>query len=188
YQRVRVSRARANYWFPARIQLALATNRCPCGMLGRDDRRCLCSLSDVDRYWRRLGGPLLDRIDLRIQVSPRPLEGLPETEGSSTLAARVSAAVAWRRSSRRQTSRNSELRAVDAGRACALTLSARRTFASATRAFGMSTRASLSVLRVARTIADLARVENVGEEHLLEAISYRRYGEQRPFWEPEPAA
>lgn len=182
--RVSVSRAGVKYWFPARIQLLLATNRCPCGMLGRSGRACLCSVNDVDRYWRKLGGPLLDRIDLRIDVPPRPLADLPETDSSAELRERVQAAVSFRRE-RGQPVRNSDLTAERAYAVCRLDAGARALISRAARTFGLSTRASLSVLRVARTVADLAASDRVEEEHLLEAVSYRRYGEQRPLWQAD---
>ncbi len=185
HHRVRVVRAKGNYWFPAAIQLLMATNRCPCGLLGRRDRTCLCSLAEVDRYWRRLGGPLLDRIDLRVHVAPLPLEALPETDCSAAIAGRVRAAVEFRSRVRRQARQNRDLTATEVTAEGELSSPARRVFAQASRALRLSTRASLSVLRVARTIADLAGARETGEEHVLEAISYRRYGEQRPLWEAD---
>lgn len=187
--RVRVTRSGLNYWYPARIQLLLATNRCPCGMLGRSDHSCLCSVSEVERYWRKLGGPLMDRVDLRLPVHPQPLDQLPETDASSTMRACVSRAIEFRKNSRVQHHPNSRLTAAQATSACAMTLSVRSTFSRATQAFHLSTRASLSVLRVARTVADIAGRERVEEADLLEAVSYRKYGEDRPPWrEPEADA
>lgn len=185
HRRVRVARARGNYWFPARIQLVLATNLCPCGMLGRADRICMCSIAEVERYWRRLGGPLLDRIDLRVQVEPLPLEQLPRTDSSTSMADRVSGAISFRLDERRQTLRNGDLTAVQAVEEARMTAAARSAFERAGRTLGFSTRASLSALRVARTVADLERETRVDEEHVLEAVSYRRTGEVRPLWQPE---
>ncbi|MFW6261113.1 MAG: YifB family Mg chelatase-like AAA ATPase [Spirochaetota bacterium] len=184
-RRVRVARARGNYWFPARIQLVLATNLCPCGMLGRADRICMCSIAEVERYWRRLGGPLLDRIDLRAQVEPLPLERLPHTDSSASMARRVAAAIRFRDDARCQRQRNGDLTAVQAVEEARMTAAARTAFERAGRALGFSTRASLSALRIARTIADLAAAMRVDEEHVLEAVSYRRTGEVRPLWQPE---
>ena len=184
-RKIRVARARGNYWFPASVQLIMATNRCPCGMLGRADRSCLCSLAEVDRYWRRLGGPLLDRIDLRMNVTPRPIDDLPETDSSAIIERRVAAALEFRLRTRGQPERNADLTAVRGVEVCAMSGEARRVFRDATARFGLSTRASVSVLRIARTIADLAGVDAVGEEHVLEAVSYRRFGEQRPLWQPD---
>lgn len=185
HHRVRVVRAKGNYWFPAAIQLLLATNQCPCGLLGRSDRECLCSLAEVDRYWRRLGGPLLDRIDLRVHVAPLPLEALPETDSSAAIACRVRRAGQFRVRVRRQAKQNRDLTAQEAGSEQALCGAAREAFAVASSRLCLSTRASLSVLRVARTVADLDGALRIREEHVLEAVSYRRYGEQRPLWEPE---
>lgn len=182
-RRVSVSRARGNYWFPADFQLLMATNRCPCGMLGRRDRACLCSLAEVERYWRKLGGPLLDRIDLRLPLMPVPVSGLETTDSSATIRARVLAAESFRRDRRGQPQPNARLTAEEALEACALSSAGQELVRTCGVRFGLSTRASLSVLRVARTVADLAGELRVGEEHLLEAVSYRRHGEQRPLWE-----
>lgn len=182
-RRVSVSRARGNYWFPADFQLLMATNRCPCGMLGRRDRACLCSLAEVERYWRRLGGPLLDRIDLRLPLMPVPVSGLEPTDPSASMRARVLAADSFRRDRRDQPHANARLTAEEALEACDLMPGAADLLRTCGVRFGLSTRASLSVLRVSRTIADLAGEARVGEEHVLEAVSYRRHGEQRPLWE-----
>ncbi len=187
HHRVRVVRARGNYWFPAAIQLLLATNQCPCGLLGRSDRECLCSLAEVDRYWRKLGGPLLDRIDLRVHLAPLPLEALPETDSSAAIACRVREAGEFRTRVRKQAKQNRDLTATEVGAEQSLSGSAREIFAEASSKLRLSTRASLSVLRVARTVADLHGGLQIREEHVLEAISYRRYGEERPLWAPGDA-
>jgi magnesium chelatase family protein len=180
--RIRISRSGLNYWFPARFQLLLAANRCPCGMLGRPDRVCLCSVHEVERYWRRLGGPLLDRIDLRLSVVPRPLDQLPKTDGSDSMREAVQSAVAFRVSRRGQSLSNALLNGTRADEACGFSVRTRAVLARATEAFHLSTRASLAIRRVARTIADLSEHEQVSEDDVLEAVSYRRYGEERPPW------
>ncbi|TVQ17662.1 MAG: ATP-binding protein [Spirochaetaceae bacterium] len=180
--RVSVSRANRRYWYPAAFQLVLATNPCPCGMLGRSDRTCLCSVADVERYWRRLGGPLLDRIDLRVRCRSVAIESLPRTDGSREIAERVArAAVA--QTERTPGFRNQQLSYSQIDRASNLSRSGRTLLAQATRAFHLSTRGSLSVIRIARTIADLAGAPAVTDDHLLEAIAYRRFGEDQPLWQ-----
>jgi magnesium chelatase family protein len=101
------------------------------------------------------------------------------------MARRVITALEFRRHVRRQPERNADLTAVRGVEVCRMSGEARRVFRDATSMFGLSTRASVSVLRIARTIADLAGGEAVDEEHILEAVSYRRYGEQRPLWQPD---
>ena len=180
--RVSVSRANRRYWYPAAFQLVLATNACPCGMLGRSDRTCLCSVADVERYWRRLGGPLLDRIDLRVRCRSVAIESLPRTAGSGEIAERVArAADAQHR--RTPGCRNQQLSYSQVDRACELSRSARTLLVQATKAFRLSTRGSLAVTRIARTIADLAGATMVTDDHLLEAIAYRRCGDDQPLWQ-----
>jgi magnesium chelatase family protein len=184
-RRVLLSRAGRRYWFPAAFQLALASNPCPCGQLGRSDRRCLCSQSEVDRYWRRLGAPLLDRIDLRLSVRARPISELPRTESSSAMRARVERAVGAQeaRAAFAGTNRNGTLGVSTLESVCSLSRDARRGLVLATRSIGLSSRASVSILKVSRTIADLEGDETVGESHLFEAVQHRRRGEDQPIWE-----
>jgi magnesium chelatase family protein len=179
---IRLSRAGRRFWYPAAFQLLFATNPCPCGMLGREDRVCLCSVHEVERYWKRLGGPLLDRIDLRIYVAP---EGDISARGetSAQIQARVYAArvMSYRRNSGRP---NADLTGQEALDAAALQPSTNELLTRVVRSFGFSARAAVSLLRVARTIADLEQETSITESHLLEAVAYRRLGEENPPWEP----
>lgn len=184
---VHVSRAGRNYWYPAQFQLFLAANPCPCGNLGRPDRACLCSLSEVERYWRRIGGPLLDRIDLRVAIPSSDIESLPPGESSQEMSGLVQLARArqrerWCRAGWRC---NVDIPVDRLFSAVRMDTSARAIYKKACRQLKLSARASVSVARVARTIADLADSGSVGEDHVLEAIAHRRKGEDQALWQTE---
>jgi len=182
--RVAIARAGRNTVFPARFQLMAAMNPCPCGFAGSSDVPCRCPSGAVERYERRVSGPLRDRIDLWItmpRVPPSTMVDGPEPEGSAPVAARI--AVARRAASERST----RLRGVRDPRrltgaalrsACALDDRTRRIaigLADGERASGRGTE---RLLRVARTIADLAGEASVREHHLEEAAWYRSSGER----------
>jgi magnesium chelatase family protein len=182
--RVHISRAGHTYWFPAAFQLCMAANPCPCGNLGRADRVCLCSLAEVDRYWRRIGGPLLDRVDVRVAVRAEHISSLPATEGSSAMRQDVAAASqrARERNSRYGCEKNADIPVELLFDACRMSERARSAYRAACEKLRLSTRASVSVARVARTIADLSSSETVSAQDVLEAVAHRRNGEDRPLW------
>jgi len=184
--RVDIARAGASLWFPADFQLLLAANPCPCGNLGRDAGVCMCNPIEIHRYWKRLGGALLDRIDIRIPVRPIDPETILETgeERSATIRARVERAVARqeKRFAGKPFTRNSRIPPGCLVSYCALHIEARRVFADAIKKLSLSSRACHSVLKVARTIADLSESEAIDTVHLLEAIQHRRYGDGDFYW------
>jgi magnesium chelatase family protein len=183
-RRVHISRANRNYWYPAAFQLFMAANPCPCGNLGRRDRECLCSLAEVERYWRRIGGPLLDRVDLRVAVLSRDIDSLPAGEGSDEMR-RVVLRARDRQEGRRKRSQcryNAELSVEHLFNAIAMTERARRSYGMACTKLRLSARASVSVAKVARTIADLEDSDSVTEDHVFEAVAHRRNGEDQPLW------
>jgi len=175
---VTVARSHSTLTFPASFQLVAASNPCPCGHLGNRRRECTCTPPMVQRYRARLSGPLLDRIDLQLLVPAVPwqeLSGSRRGEPSTTVAGRVAAARA------RQVERLAGSRArcnadLDAGlirRWAQPDTDGRRLMEHAARALGLSARAFHRILRVARTIADLAGQEQVAAAHVAEAIAYR---------------
>ncbi len=181
---VHISRAGRSYWFPAAFQLFMAANPCPCGNLGRPDRECMCSLAEVERYWRRIGGPLLDRVDLRVAVASRDIDSLPIGESSSDMRRAVFRARA-RQEGRRDRAGcryNAELPVERLFAVVEMTERARRTYRAACIKLRLSARASVSVARVARTIADIEDVDLVAEDHVLEAVAHRRNGEDQSLW------
>ncbi|MGO8693181.1 MAG: YifB family Mg chelatase-like AAA ATPase [Rectinemataceae bacterium] len=188
--RVSIVRARWTTSYPADFQLLIAANPCPCGNLGRPGAACLCSTSDLARYRRRLGGPLLDRVDLRVPVEPVPPGELigPPGESSSAVRSRVEAAIAVQvdRYGGMDLARNARLRAEHVERFCALTRSSALAFERAVEMLGLSSRACHSILKIARTIADLEGRDTISECHLLEAVQHRRHGDGEGPW-PGPS-
>ncbi len=184
--RVDIARAGSSVWFPADFQLLMAANPCPCGNLGRDEAVCLCGQADIHRYWKRVGSALLDRIDIRIPCTPVDPEQLfsRREERSDVVRGRVAEAV--RRQAERYTgrgfARNARIPAGLLPDFCGLDSAGRSLFNDAIRKLGLSSRACHSILKVARTIADLAGSQTVLEDHLLEAIQHRRYGDSDFFW------
>lgn len=173
--RVVISRAARQAEFPARFQLLAAMNPCPCGHLGSPLRACRCSPDVVARYQGRLSGPLLDRIDLQVEVSavsPDTLAALPDGETSATVAGRV--AVARQIQLTRQGCSNAELTGDAIDQHCPLDAAASKFLQSAASRLGWSARGFHRVLRMARTIADLSGCTEVQVSHLAEAIQYRR--------------
>jgi magnesium chelatase family protein len=173
--RIDVARAMVSARFPARALLVCAGNPCPCGFDGDPVRRCVCPPGRAETYRARLSGPVLDRIDLHIEV-PRlardeVLAGGP-SEPSAAVRARVGAAgrVA---AGRGQAEPNARLGPAAARRAAALDPGGRALLGRAIDRLGLSARAHDRLLRVGRTIADLAGDERVTEQHLAEALGYR---------------
>ena len=177
---VTISRARASVRFPARFMMVASMNPCPCGHAGDPARACVCGPALVQRYLSRISGPLLDRIDLHVEVAPVPFEDLrraADAEPSSAVRARVVAA------RERQTLRvageaqaptcNAGLTAPQVRRHCALDAAGQSLLQSALTRLGLSARAHDRILKVARTIADLAAEPAIRAEHVAEAVQYR---------------
>ncbi len=176
--RITISRAARQAQFPARFQLVAAMNPCPCGHLGAfaaTGRPCRCTPEQVARYQGKLSGPLLDRIDLRIEVAavkPAELMALPDGEDTATVAARVAAA--RQRQLRRQGTPNAALEAGLLDQHCELDTAAATFLRSAAERLGWSGRRLHRTLKVARTVADLADSPAIGVAHLAEALQAQR--------------
>ncbi len=172
---ITISRAAAQVEYPARFQLVAAMNPCPCGYLGDPQTPCTCSPDQISRYRGRVSGPLLDRIDLKVEVPRLTADELQATtpgEASATVRRRV--CQARERRIARSGAPAAALSATELETACALGASERRFLATALEKLGMSARAYHRTLRVALTIADLAGEARVGTGHLSEALGYRR--------------
>lgn len=180
---VTVARARGTITFPARFILVAAMNPCPCGYFGMRDRKCRCSPGQIERYLGKVSGPLLDRIDLHIDVPPvafRKLRGRGDQETSEAIRRRVCAARVVQQerfAPERQDGRivtNATMTHRQVERFCPLDAAGEQLLRSAMAEFGLSARAHDKILKVARTIADLEGDAGIGAAHIAEAIGYRK--------------
>ncbi|GMO47081.1 MAG: YifB family Mg chelatase-like AAA ATPase [Treponemataceae bacterium] len=176
---VTVSRAGRSSVFPARFVLLAAANPCPCGNFGAEGKICLCGPRQIEQYWKKLSGPLLDRIDIRIPVFPRlSAHGAKESryavQDASTESLREGIARAIRAQTKRQGKYNSALLPEDLDAACPLTDDARKTLEDAALLYGFSSRSVSSCKKTARTIADIAESGLIQREHIEEAVFFRK--------------
>jgi len=173
--RIVISRAARQAEFPARFQLLAAMNPCPCGHLGSPLRACRCNPDVIARYQGRISGPLLDRIDLQVEVpavAPEALASASDGEASAQVAERVAQALLRRLE--RQVCRNAELMGELLDEHCALDAAASKFLQSAAARLNWSARSFHRVQRIARSVADMSGGGAVQEMHLAEAIQYRR--------------
>lgn len=172
---VTLSRAGRHTVFPAAFQLFIATNPCPCGNFGSEDRICLCSARAVEMYWKKFSAPLLDRIDIRVPVQSSAAEGASPGEkplSSEELRKEIARAVVTQR--RRQSKWNSQLSPEEILFYCKLDEEGRSLLLESTERYGFSTRAVHSCIKVARTIADMAGSLAIRSCDLEEAVSLRK--------------
>jgi magnesium chelatase family protein len=185
---ITIARAGSSIQFPARFQLILAMNPCPCGNLGRKKATCFCSTLEISRYWRKLGGALLDRVELRIPLEPVRFQDLSrdstDGESSAVMAKQVAAAIGMQRDRYKDHpfSRNAHIPPGLIDRFCRLDPAGAAALQDTAEQFSLSSRAFHSILKVARTVADLEACQHIGKEHVLEAIQYRRYCEGDVYW------
>jgi magnesium chelatase family protein len=175
---VTISRAHGSLTFPANFMLVAAMNPCPCGYAGDAVRACTCAPALVTRYQKRISGPMLDRIDIHVEVPRVEFAKLADPqpgESSSAVRARVEAARARARErfAGSDLTCNAEMRAGDVRRICRLDDAGSALMRAAMQQLQLSARAFHRVLKVARTIADLSASENITPAHLAEALQYR---------------
>jgi len=175
---VTISRAQGSLTFPANFMLIAAMNPCPCGYYGDPERACTCPTGIIQRYRKRISGPLLDRIDIHIEVPRVPFEKLSRAtqgEPSTVIRARIEAARERQRVRMQGTGLacNADMGPAELRQFCALRDDAQSLMRAAMRQMHLSARAYHRILKVARTIADLEGVPQIQVHHLAEALQYR---------------
>jgi magnesium chelatase family protein len=173
--RIVISRAAQQAEFPARFQLIAAMNPCPCGFHGDKSGSCRCSSDQVQRYRGKISGPLLDRIDMHVEVS-RPARSVlngrgQKPEGSRSVRKRVVSA--RKRQMKRSGMPNAQLSTAQVREVCLLSSSLVDFLEAVAEKMNLSPRACQRILKVARTLADLDSENDIGQSHLAEAIFYR---------------
>jgi len=182
---VTISRASTSLTFPARFMLAAAMNPCPCGFFGDTTRECSCSPTMIQRYVSKISGPLLDRIDIHIEVPAvkyADLAAKPPGEGSAEIRERVRAArnVQQERFKDQKIYSNAQMTPRLIRQHCEIDDDSRRHLEHAMTKMGLSARAYDRILKVSRTLADLDRLEHIQARHISEAIQYRSL--DRNYW------
>jgi len=177
---VTIARSAMTLCFPSRFVLVAAMNPCKCGFLGDATRECRCTPAQIQQYLGKISGPLLDRIDIHVEVPAVPykeLRGPDTSESSADIRIRVAAA---RDVQRTRGYYNSQMPTRQIRKNCALDDSGERTLEMAVRRMGLSARAHDRILKVARTIADLNGLAAVSAKHVAEAVQYRSL--DRNYW------
>jgi magnesium chelatase family protein len=181
---VTIARATGSLTFPANFILIGAMNPCPCGYFGDDQKQCTCSLSAVQRYQQRISGPLMDRIDIHLEMVRVPFQKLSSLEAgepSAAIRARVEAARQVQRARFQGWSRpgvytNGDMGPAEVQAFCPISEAGRNLLRAAVQQMNLSARAYHRVLKLARTVADLAGEEQIAVPHLAEALQHRPRG------------
>ena len=173
-----ISRLHSKVKYPCNFMMIASMNPCPCGYYGSSKKECKCSKQSIQRYFSKVSGPLLDRIDLQVEVKAveyRNLETEQKSESSERIKQRVNQArrIQYLRYKNLNLYSNSELTPKLMEKYCKISQDGKRVLELAFEKFGLSARAYTRILKVARTIADLEGEENIKKEHLLEATQYR---------------
>lgn len=183
--RITISRAQSTVTYPARFMLVASMNPCPCGHLNDPNRECVCTPSQVQRYLSKISGPLMDRIDLHVEVAPVDFEEMSADRGGETSAAVRERVVEARRLQDKRFDgvdihSNAQMGAQAVQSHCGLDDASRNLLRTATDRLGLSARGYTRILKVARTVADLDGASEISPEYVSEAIQYRSL--DRDWW------
>ncbi|MDW5299543.1 MAG: ATP-binding protein [Sedimentibacter sp.] len=185
--KISISRANGSFTFPAKFMMVSAMNPCPCGYLGDPNHECSCTQGQIDKYLGKISGPLLNRIDIQIEVSPVKYEDLNNNnnnkeESSSDIKKRIikSRNLQQKRYENIGIITNSELSGKYISKYCKINKESEQLLKDAFERLGLSARAYNKILKVARTIADLEECENIETKHIAESIQYRSL--DRKYW------
>ena len=172
---IHISRASRQATYPARFQLVAAMNPCPCGYLGHPAKPCRCTPESIARYRGKISGPLLDRIDLIIEVPALSAAELTQaTPGEPSAAVRERVLAARERQQRRQGKSNALLNVTELDELAAIEPEAKTALSAMLEKLSLSARSYHRILRIARTLADLAGSDTVNQRHVMQAVSFRR--------------
>ena len=172
---IHISRASRQATYPARFQLVAAMNPCPCGYLGHPAKPCRCTPESIARYRGKISGPLLDRIDLIIEVPALSAAELTQTTpGEPSAAVRERVLAARERQQRRQGKSNALLNVTELDELAAIEPEAKAALSAVLEKLSLSARSYHRILRIARTLADLAGSDTVNQRHVMQAVSFRR--------------
>lgn len=182
---VTISRVNAVLTYPCNFMFVASMNPCPCGFYGSLDKECTCSSQAISKYMGKISGPLLDRIDIQIEVTPvkyQKLDSSEKIESSIEIKKRVDLArkIQQKRYEKDAIYTNSQLSPKLIEQYCKLNNESKKILELAFHRLGLSARAYGRILKVARTIADLEQKENIGTEHVAEAIQYRSL--DKKYW------
>lgn len=182
---VTISRSNSSVTYPCNFMFVASMNPCPCGYYGSNEKKCSCKEYQIKRYINKISGPLLDRIDIHIEVCSikyNKLDGKQKAESSKTIRQRVNTARKIQQERYRNDNifSNSELTSKLLDKFCGLNRRGKSLLENVFEKLGLSTRAYVRILKVARTIADLDNSENILEKHIAEAIQYRSL--DRKYW------
>ncbi len=176
---INISRAKFSVQYPANFMLVASMNPCPCGFYNHPEKECVCSVGSIKNYLNKISGPLLDRIDIQVEVVPVPFKDLTEdrpSESSKSVRERVIKAreIQHKRFAEyKSIYSNSQMTSKMMQKFCSIDDAGTTLLKSAIERMGLSARAYDRILKVSRTIADLDAIENILPEHLAEAIQYR---------------
>ncbi len=182
---VTISRINASLTYPSNFMFVASMNPCPCGFYGSQDKECTCSPQAISKYMGKISGPLLDRIDIQIEVTPvkyQKLESTDDIESSKEIKERVNKArkIQRQRYEKEAIYSNSQLTPKLIEKYCKLDKEGKNILELAFQRLGLSARAYGRILKVARTIADLDDKENIETQHIAEAIQYRSL--DKKYW------